>query len=385
MRTQIGLLNGLGPWLICIAIILIASIGKFGGSAVAAAFTGLGWRDSLALGTLMNTRGLMELIVLNIALEMNVISPTLFAMLVLMALVTTFATTPILDLITRGELREKSAREKARLAALRSVQRPILVPISNPMGIAPLLGLAAAATGPEDQPPRVLALVRTPYGGVRSGLREVEYRVAPRSATLVAALEYAQSIGSTVVPEAIWTNDPSRDILDKAMAMQAGWVLLGFHRPAFGANAMGGVVGKVLGRAKELPLHVGVVTHGHMRPVERVFAAVDDTPDGQAALDLAGRIARGRNCSLHALLVPKNGGEPEPQLLDVLKNVGRFSGRWLHTDVLRRATPDQLNQQTRGELVIVGAALADELQLPINDRADADRCLVVVQSGATQI
>jgi Kef-type K+ transport system membrane component KefB len=84
---------------VCGAIILVATLGKFGGSFVAARLTGLGWRESTALGVLMNTRGLMELIVLNVGLDMGVLSPTLFAMLVLMALVTTFATTPILQLV----------------------------------------------------------------------------------------------------------------------------------------------------------------------------------------------------------------------------------------------------------------------------------------------
>src|SRR5258708_25955503 len=87
----------------CALIVIVASLGKFGGSAVAARITGLNWRDSSALGVLMNTRGLMELIVLNIGLEMNVISPTLFAMLAIMALITTFSTTPILALITRRQ------------------------------------------------------------------------------------------------------------------------------------------------------------------------------------------------------------------------------------------------------------------------------------------
>src|SRR5258708_26413464 len=103
LRTQIGLVNGWEQWMICALIVLVASAGKFGGSAIAARVTGLKWRDSAALGVLMNTRGLMELIVLNIGLEMKVISPTLFAMLVIMALVTTFATTPILHLITRNQ------------------------------------------------------------------------------------------------------------------------------------------------------------------------------------------------------------------------------------------------------------------------------------------
>jgi Kef-type K+ transport system membrane component KefB len=101
MRTQIGLVAGAENWAICGLVIAVACVGKFGGSAVAARLSGLPWRDSAALGILMNTRGLMELIVLNIGLDLHVISPTLFAMMVIMALVTTFATTPILHLLTR--------------------------------------------------------------------------------------------------------------------------------------------------------------------------------------------------------------------------------------------------------------------------------------------
>jgi Kef-type K+ transport system membrane component KefB len=101
MRTQIGLLNNWHDWFLCLAIIVVASLGKFGGAFVAARISGLGWRDSGALGILMNTRGLMELIVLNVALDLHVISPTLFGMLVLMAIVTTLATTPVLHVLTR--------------------------------------------------------------------------------------------------------------------------------------------------------------------------------------------------------------------------------------------------------------------------------------------
>jgi Kef-type K+ transport system membrane component KefB len=96
MRTQIGLVSGWQEWLIVALIILVATAGKFGGTYVAARLTGLPGKTSAALGILMNTRGLMELIVLNIGLEMKVISPTLFAMMVLMALATTIATTPVL-------------------------------------------------------------------------------------------------------------------------------------------------------------------------------------------------------------------------------------------------------------------------------------------------
>jgi Kef-type K+ transport system membrane component KefB len=99
MRTQVGLVGGGANLLIAAAILGLATLGKFGGSAVAARLSGMPWRESASIGILMNTRGLMELIVLNIGLDLGVISPTLFAMLVLMAIITTVMTTPVLDWI----------------------------------------------------------------------------------------------------------------------------------------------------------------------------------------------------------------------------------------------------------------------------------------------
>ena len=95
LRTQISLLSSAQDWLICLAIIGVAVIGKFGGTLFAARWTKNSWRDSVALGWLMNTRGMVELIVLNIGLDLKVLSPALFTMLVIMALVTTFMTSPL--------------------------------------------------------------------------------------------------------------------------------------------------------------------------------------------------------------------------------------------------------------------------------------------------
>ena len=106
LRTQIGLVSGVDNWLVCAVLIAVACVGKFGGSAAAARLSGLSWRDSASIGILMNTRGLMELIVLNIGLDLKVLSPTLFAMLVIMALVTTCATTPVLALLQRHPVAE---------------------------------------------------------------------------------------------------------------------------------------------------------------------------------------------------------------------------------------------------------------------------------------
>jgi Kef-type K+ transport system membrane component KefB len=96
MRTQIGLVHGTRDWLACLLIIVVASFGKFGGSFLAARWTGSDWREAASMGVLMNTRGLMELIVLNVGLDLGVLSPVLFTMFVIMAVVTTLATTPIL-------------------------------------------------------------------------------------------------------------------------------------------------------------------------------------------------------------------------------------------------------------------------------------------------
>jgi Kef-type K+ transport system membrane component KefB len=114
MRTQIGLVSGWENWLICGLIIVAASVGKFGGTLAAARLAGLDWRTSSSLGILMNTRGLMELIVLNIGLDLGVITPTLFAMMVIMALATTLATTPLLAL-----LEQKYAAQPATAPATR--------------------------------------------------------------------------------------------------------------------------------------------------------------------------------------------------------------------------------------------------------------------------
>jgi hypothetical protein len=99
LRTQIGLLDDAYLWEVCGYIVLVAVVGKFVGSALTARFVGQSWKDSLTIGALMNTRGLMELVVLNIGYDLGVLKPEIFAMMVIMALATTFMTGPALDLI----------------------------------------------------------------------------------------------------------------------------------------------------------------------------------------------------------------------------------------------------------------------------------------------
>lgn len=125
LRTQIGLLNDPQLWMITVGIILVAVIGKFAGSTLAARFVGQSWKDSLSIGALMNTRGLMELIVLNIGYDLGVLSAELFSMMVVMALVTTFMTGPSLDLINflyrpKKSLLQQDIQDKSKFKILLS-------------------------------------------------------------------------------------------------------------------------------------------------------------------------------------------------------------------------------------------------------------------------
>jgi Kef-type K+ transport system membrane component KefB len=99
LRTRIDLLTDESMWGYAVAIVATAVVGKLAGGALTARATGMNWKDSVGLGVLMNTRGLVELVILNAGLELGVLSPALFTMMVLMALVTTFMTSPVLSIM----------------------------------------------------------------------------------------------------------------------------------------------------------------------------------------------------------------------------------------------------------------------------------------------
>jgi Kef-type K+ transport system membrane component KefB len=116
LRTNVGLLKSPSMWFYCALIILVAALGKLGGSIAAGRLSGMRWREAAGLGTLMNTRGLMGLVILDIGLDVKVISPALFTMMVVMALCTTFMAVPVLDLICPNQAEPLSA-EPASLAS----------------------------------------------------------------------------------------------------------------------------------------------------------------------------------------------------------------------------------------------------------------------------
>lgn len=138
LRTEIGLLNSPELWKVCGLIILVAVIGKFIGSALAAKFVGQNWRDSLTIGALMNTRGLMELVVLNIGYDLGVLTKEVFAMMVIMALATTFMTGPALNLIDFIFKPRKNSIPNTS----ENLEYKVLVSFENPEDGKPLLKVA---------------------------------------------------------------------------------------------------------------------------------------------------------------------------------------------------------------------------------------------------
>ncbi|MGL5803898.1 MAG: cation:proton antiporter, partial [Xenococcaceae cyanobacterium] len=252
LKTQIGLLNSPELWLLCLAVLAVAIAGKYIGTYVAARVCGINNRDASALGWLMNTRGLTELIVLNIGLKLGVISPLLFTMLVIMALVTTVMTSPLLEWIYPKKLikldQVDNGFEEENEEQLKNWYR-ILVPVANPNTQLGLLQLALAVGGNFSALVHPLSLVEleedyhyesTPEEADRSihirkqGLENLIQTIEPQEARV------------NIRPIVHISNDVSRATAQIALGEQINLILVGWHRSTFSDNRLGGRVGKIL-------------------------------------------------------------------------------------------------------------------------------------------
>lgn len=358
LRTQIGLVTQPDEWLVTGALILVATIGKFGGSAIAARATGLRWREASALGILMNTRGLMELIVLNVGLDLGVISPTIFTMLVIMALVTTFATTPVLRWVYPDrELARDRLVEPAELASHEPAPFSVVMCVSDETAGPGLATLSAALMGRRDGPARLFAL----HLWNPSDRPSVEKRrPAPDSdaSPLTPLLNRARDLMLDVRPLSFVSAEPARDICRTAQAMHASVILLGAHRPLLLEGNLGGTVRAVIAHATS---PVGVFVDNGLKKVSRVLVAYAGGPEDLAALNLARRIAAGPGTSVTLLHVVKPGasarpGEDGTPLDEILSQPGGASGA-IQVQVVEHASPPDavLEEVGRGyDLLLVG-------------------------------
>lgn len=300
LRTHIDLLNRPDLWMTAVAIIGVAIAGKFAGSTLVARLVGLTWREASALGVLLNTRGLMELVILNIALDLGLITPTLFTLMVLMAVVTTVITTPALAIIYPVErIRADVYAEEAPGPERTTVLIPVALSSSGPL----LVDLARTIAAGES--PRIYALhISRPAerGVLAAGLPppEPDHCLAP-------AVARAAHHGLDLRPLTLTSRNPGDDICEVARTKGADLVIMGWHKPVFGRSVLGGTVDRVMRHS-----HAGVavfIDKGLPPAIRRILLPYTGTPHDRWALQLAAAAAARARADITVLHVVRPGRE----------------------------------------------------------------------------
>jgi Kef-type K+ transport system membrane component KefB len=231
LRTQIGLLNDSHSWGVCGLIILVAVVGKFGGSMFAAKFVGQSWKDSISIGALMNTRGLMELIVLNIGYDLGVLTPEMFAMMVLMALITTFMTGPALDLINKFskdpvETNIKGLKQKFK----------ILVSFGNPQSGKKMVRIASLLSGNSNA--QITTLHVTPSSDINK-FNAAEFE----KESFRPVIAEGGKLGLAIQTLYKASNDVSDEILTLANSGEYNLLIVGAGQSIFQGSFLGKLIG----------------------------------------------------------------------------------------------------------------------------------------------
>ncbi|NNT70794.1 cation/H(+) antiporter [Flavobacterium sp. IMCC34852] len=235
LRTEIGLINEPYLWKVTGCIIAVAVVGKFFGSALAARFVGQNWRDSLTIGALMNTRGLMELVVLNIGYELGVLSPQVFTMMVIMALVTTFMTGPALDIInfvfkTKDIIIPSEVKKNSKFK--------ILISFGNNEKGKSLLRLANSLVKGQPEASNITAMHLTMSDDMHAfNIEEYEKE------TFEPIVKESKKLNQEITTIFKATGDIETDIADVALEGKYDLVLVGLGKSIF----EGTILGKVLG------------------------------------------------------------------------------------------------------------------------------------------
>jgi Kef-type K+ transport system membrane component KefB len=300
LRTQIGLLNHWSLWGYTLLVLLTACGGKFGGASLSARACGVGWREASAIGCLMNTRGLMELIILNIGRDLGVIPSSVFAMMVIMAILTTALTTPLLYLIY----------PPAELEALRQAAEPgkrpftVLIPVALPSSGGPLAKMATLLAPAPDSEKRIVALhLQRPSDReiFRGGWSDPASQGKEALDPLIAV---ARQNNTTVEPITFVSRDVPSDIARVARLRAADLILMGFHKPVFGRAILGGTVHRVLTASDtDVAIFVQRTTATDADDLKSLLVPYLGGKHDRLALDLAGRFARNAGAQLTVLHV----------------------------------------------------------------------------------
>ena len=300
LRTGIGLLNDAHLWKICLLVVLIATAAKVIFSFFAARVAGLSWRQSGVLGSLMNARGLVELIVLNIGLNLHVLSPQMFAMMVIMALATTFITTPLLYLVySPARQRRDEAAEALKPAPGES---RALVTVSSPQTASGLVRvgtlLLGAGTG------RLCLLhLNNPDEHER---RSKTFYTASDPVEL--ALRQAAAMDVSVSAVGFVSTDFASDITLTANRYDVGWIVLGGHQGLFAASALGRIADEVILHSNR---HVAILVEKNLRTVERIMVPYIGENQDIGALQAADQISQRNDARVTILHVVKPGSHAD--------------------------------------------------------------------------
>jgi len=314
LRTQIGLVNRPELWLLCALVLFVAIAGKYAGTYIAARFSGIEKREASALGWLMNTRGLTELIVLNIGLSLGVITPLLFTMLVIMALVTTFMTSPLLEWtypkrligldVLESEDEPEASREIIATGDSYGQIYRILVPVANPNTQKGLVQLAVAIALNNQQPTAVypLSLIELSEDyAFESTPVEANRLIEERRQQLEELINTLEppSTRSYVHPIIRISSNVARETAEIAELEPADLILVGWHRPAFSNNRLGGRVGQILTTA---PVDVAVFIDRGKERLENLLVPYSANIHDDLAVILALRLLINRDTCLLKIL-----------------------------------------------------------------------------------
>lgn len=234
LRTQIGLLNEPGLWQLCLIVVAVAVTGKFVGSALSARFVGQSWYESLTIGALMNTRGLMELVALNIGYDLGVLTPEMFAIFVLMALFTTFMTGPLLDLFNRVF----KQRESHHTLLTKKDKYNVLISFGNPYTGKLLLRIAHMLTRKSKENSTVTAL-HLSLGNELNHFNSVEYE----RESFALLEEEGGKLRQPFTPIFKPTDDIDEDIVSVSNTDDYDLLLVGVGQSVFEGTVLGRILG----------------------------------------------------------------------------------------------------------------------------------------------
>jgi Kef-type K+ transport system membrane component KefB/nucleotide-binding universal stress UspA family protein len=277
LRTNVGLLDRPILWLITLALIAVAILGKLAGATIAARVVGYDWRASAVIGTLMNTRGLTELIVLNLALDTGAITNTLFAMLVIMAVVTTLMAGPLLRLLDPHNRYGRNVEDEFADAALAAVhahpelpvpERSILVAPQTNAALAQLVALAEPLASSEPRHEliitRLVEPTRAVASGARAGLQSENVRLEEASRAINELRDRLALDGVVARGVALTSTNPASDLAHIAERERVDLVLTEGRRRLLGEGVPLGEVTELLERA---PSDVAVLVAKETDPI----------------------------------------------------------------------------------------------------------------------